>query len=456
MVFSCIKNFFALIFPKRAGHEPAPAAEARPQPVLDSTPIAIIGAGIGGLAFAIGCIKNNVSFTLYESAKEYSTIGAGVGLGPNALRAMDMIDPALRAMYNKISSGNLTPGKEHVMMEVLYAEDGFGEKRNPPWVPAPFGADCYERTSAHRRDLLNILTTTIPRDMVRFRKRVTDISQLSDKVVISFDDGEVAEHLAVVGADGVKGPTRQFVLGDKYPDKVRAKFSGKYVYRSIIPMEDALQILGHHAGDSKSFIGHDVNFITFPISRGTQCNVVAFKHVHTPWIHDQWTKRVTKEEMVADYANGVDKRLVKLLDWADPLQWSLHHHMDTPTYYNGLICLLGDSAHATTPHQASGAGQCIEDALILSALLGKVKRPKHLPLAFHVYDSIRRPRAQKVVRTSQEAGQVYSFTHPETGEDMAKIAENLNQRFLWIWEHDLEGDIKKATEELQKLMSEGG
>ncbi|OIW34329.1 FAD/NAD(P)-binding domain-containing protein [Coniochaeta ligniaria NRRL 30616] len=415
--------------------------------------IAIIGAGIGGLAFAIGCLKHKVPYTLYESADKYSIVGAGVGLGPNALRAMDMIDPRLRAMYNDISSGNLTPGKDHVMMDALYAEDGFGESRG--WEAASFGAACYERTSAHRRDLLDILTSMIPKETVRFSKRVKTVEQRVDRVVITFEDGEVAEASAVIGSDGAKGPTRKFVLGERYPEEVAATYSGKYVYRSIIPMKDALEILGDHAGDAKSFIGHNVNFITFPISKGTQCNLVAFKFTDEPWTHDQWTRRVTKEEMVADFAHGVDKRLVKLLDWADPLQWSLHHHMNTPTYYNGLICLLGDLAHATTPHQASGAGQCIEDALVLSHLLGKVRDAKQLPLAFKAYDSIRRPRAQKVVKTSQEAGQLYTFTHPEAGEDMEKIVQNFRQRFLWIWEHDLEQDLREGDELFAKLTAAG-
>ncbi len=112
------------------------------------------------------------------------------------------------------------------MMEVLYAEDGFGEKRNPPWEPAPFGAECYDRTSAHRRDLLDILTGMIPRDMVRFSKRVSNISQATDRVIITFEDGEVVEHSAVIGSDGVKGPTRKFVLGDRYPDQVQALSAG--------------------------------------------------------------------------------------------------------------------------------------------------------------------------------------------------------------------------------------
>ncbi|OAA63340.1 Aromatic-ring hydroxylase-like protein [Niveomyces insectorum RCEF 264] len=441
-----------------AGSEPATADQPTAADLPQNPPfhIAIIGAGIGGLAFAIGCLKNNVSYTLYESASKYSTVGAGVGLGPNALRALELIEPALRAKYDAISSGNLTPNKDHVMFDALYAEPNFGRDRG--WEPAPFGAACYDRTSAHRVDLLNILTSMIPRETVRFNKRVSTIAQApaadgaDGKVTLTFEDGEVIRVDAVVGSDGAKGPTRGFVLGARWPEEVQARYSGKYVYRSIIPMADAQAILGHHAGDAETFLGKDVNFITFPISRGTQCNLVAFKFKKgEPWTHPQWTKRVTKEEMLADFADNVDPRLVKLLDWAEPLQWSLHHHMNTPIYYDNRVCLLGDSAHATTPHQASGAGQCIEDALVLSHVLGRVKTPADLTSAFRVYDSIRRPRGQKVVKTSQEAGDLYSFNHPECGDDMNKIVANFRQRFLWIWEHDLEGDLAQADDMFAKL-----
>jgi salicylate hydroxylase len=139
------------------------------------------------------------------------------------------------------------------------------------------------------------------------------------------------------------------------------------------------------------------------------------------------------------------------MQWAKPVQWSIFHHLNTSIYYNGLICLLGDSAHATTPHQASGAGQCLEDALILSRLLGRVKHRADTQAAFKVYDSIRRPRAQKVVSTSLEAGRVYNFTSPETGTDMIKILANLKERHLWIWEHDLEADVKTSENEFDKL-----
>lgn len=112
---------------------------------------------------------------------------------------------------------------------------------------------------------------------------------------------------------------------------------------------------------------------------------------------------------------------------------------------------MGDVAHASTPHQGSGAGQCFEDALILSRLLGKLQNHQDIDIAFQTYDAICRPRGQEIVRTSDEAGRLFTFSHPDYGDDMDKIVENANQRFLWIWTHDLEADVIKAEEEFDKL-----
>lgn len=270
--------------------------------------IAIIGAGIGGLALAIGLVRQGVQYTLYESAAEYATVGAGVGLGPNALRAMHLIDPRLRELYDSIKSGNLTPGKDHVMSEALMTEEGFGAKDG--WVPTPWGAPCYTRTSAHRKALLDIMTSLVPSQTVRFNKKAKSISQESNKVSIAFEDGETVAVDAVIGADGIKGMTRRVVL-ENYPDHIEPTYTGKYGYRSIVPMQDAKEILGDLAGDAKMFMGPEANFTVYPISKGTEVNVVAFKKHPQPWTHPTLTKEVSKDEMMADF--DVDARLLKLL-----------------------------------------------------------------------------------------------------------------------------------------------
>lgn len=138
----------------------------------------------------------------------------------------------------------------------------------------------------------------------------------------------------------------------------------------------------------------------------------------------------------------------------EPVRWALFHHFDTPTYFSSGVALVGDVAHASTPHQGSGAGQCFEDIAVLSHLLTLVTSKADLDIAFETYDALCRPRGQQIVHTSDEAGRIFNFRHPELGSDIAAIVPNIQTRFSWIWEHDLQVDIKKAEEMFMKQKSQ--
>src|SRR3954467_9605228 len=124
--------------------------------------------------------------------------------------------------------------------------------------------------------------------------------------------------------------------------------------------------------------------------------------------------------------------------------WALFDHPPAPTFYKGRLCLLGDAAHATTPHQGAGAGQAIEDALVLSSLLGQVTSPADLEYAFKAYDAVRRPRTQKVVTTSREASYLYELENEKIGYDLEKTRRELETRCKWIWDGDLSAQVKIA------------
>lgn len=106
---------------------------------------------------------------------------------------------------------------------------------------------------------------------------------------------------------------------------------------------------------------------------------------------------------------------------------------------------MGDAAHACTPFQAQGAGQAIEDACVLSALFEKLSTPQDVPKALAAYDQVRRPRAQRVVSTSKEAGQLYSMNQPGVGDDLEKMKEKLETRMHWIWYRDLVSQNETAV-----------
>lgn len=151
-----------------------------------------------------------------------------------------------------------------------------------------------------------------------------------------------------------------------------------------------------------------------------------------------------------DFSNWSDhvKSILRMIE--KPENWALFNHLPAETYTKGNVAILGDAAHATTPHQGSGAGMAIEDALILSNILGLVEDKKHIHTALKIYDQMRRPRTQKLVATSFECGHLYDLELPGYEDDIEKVKENLEHRMRWIWEHDLEADIETAKENFKK------
>lgn len=287
--------------------------------------VAIVGAGIGGLALAIGLTHHKIPFTIYESAPAFSTVGAGIGLGPNALQAMDIIDKRFRAMYDKIATGNLKPQKKHVMMEAMRIEEGLGEGESW-WGRGDWGAPYFQRTGAHRKDLLDIMTSFIDRNAVHFNSAIVRVEQTSDQVTLTLADGRIAHHVAVIGCDGIRGLTRRAVLGDRFPEAVEPQYTHKFVYRTVLSIEDATRIMGDFATDAKMFMGRDANLSTYPISRGKQVNVVAFKRDPNPWPDEGQTQGVDQETMLDDFAStSLDSRLAELLKVNSSIMFNNQH-----------------------------------------------------------------------------------------------------------------------------------
>lgn len=138
------------------------------------------------------------------------------------------------------------------------------------------------------------------------------------------------------------------------------------------------------------------------------------------------------------------------------LQWGIFDLGDHPLskYFKGRICLVGDAAHATSPHHGAGAGFCIEDAAILATLLAdpQVKSTAQLEIVFAVYDAHRRERTQWLVRSSRRAGNLYEWLTRDVGRDFVKMERELSERLGHIWNFDLEDAVREATKDLHRRL----
>ena len=303
------------------------------------------------------------------------------------------------------------------------------------------------RCCVHRANFLNELLGLVSEGNAEFNKRMVDLQQDEDGVEISFDDGTTARHSAVVACDGIKSLGRKFVLGDSSPD-VAPVFTGEYAYRNLFARKEADEIIGKEvAGMANLYCGHDRYVVLYPVDHGELVSMTAAVHrKDMVWDSEEWTAPTSREAMLEDFDGWGEpiRRLLGKINNSD--RWALFDQPPAKSYCSGRLCLIGDSAHASTPHQGAGAGMGFEDAYVLGSLLREVKTSDQLRSAFRAYDAVRRPRTQKLVKTSREAGTLYYLSLDGVGADLDKVKRNVDTRHTWIWEEDLEGEVREARE----------
>jgi salicylate hydroxylase len=179
----------------------------------------------------------------------------------------------------------------------------------------------------------------------------------------------------------------------------------------------------------------------------TDPTVVAFASRPT-WEDTDWVVQASREDMLKDFQHWDPKIRTLMANVQKPDIWALFNHLPASIYYSTepLVCLVGDAAHASTPHQGSGAGMCVEDAYILSQVLSKCQTREELEIAFKAYDAVRRPRSQEVVKTSREAGQLWDLEGEGVDDDLQALEQNATSRMGWIWDHDISVDLQAAQQ----------
>jgi salicylate hydroxylase len=463
----------------------------------ESVRVALIGGGIGGLCLAIGLLQHpQIQFHIYEAAPQFSEIGAGVAIAANAQRTFSLIDPRLREAFDRVKTSNIDDDAvdDHrrrtrdTYIFHLGMDHRNGVAKAGDTICKMVGSDGIG--TVHRAHFLEQLVALLPeevkRDRVSFGHRLVSIdvndtnedhnaddtnnqnlgrkaqpSQNGEddgagaRVTLRFDNGAIAHVDAVIGCDGIKSVVRKTLLGPETP-AAHPVYAGLYAYRGLIPMSKAAAAIGDRlARNARQYLGYNGHVLTFPIESGKTMNVIAVRS-NDAWLPEgsEWIVPTSREAMLRDFSEwGPDvKKIMQLLD--NPSTWALFHHLPAKSYHDerGRMVLMGDAAHATTPFHGAGAGMAIEDAYILSGILGEVKQANQLRCAFETFDRVRRQRTQRLVRSSHEQVALYEFRLPGIGDDLDKIAEVLPTRSDWIYDHDIEAEMDETRKMLRNTL----
>ncbi|HEY1246732.1 MAG TPA: FAD-dependent monooxygenase [Hyphomicrobiaceae bacterium] len=339
--------------------------------------IAIVGAGIGGLAVAATLRRFGMEVRIYEQAERFARIGAGIQMMPNSMQVLRHIgieERLRRISFAPHSHLNRVWDTGEVTRELPMPESLYG---------APY-------LCMHRADLHEALLSALPPDIVRLGCKLVGLDATAGSVALTFADGSRAIADAVIGADGVHSVVRDIIVG---PDAPIHK--GRIAYRAVFP---AALMNGHDIGPSRTkWWGVDRHIVIY-YTNPARSEVYFVTSVPEPaeWLtRESWSAKGDVRELRAAYA-GFHRDVRAVLDACpDCHKWAILEREPLPRWTQGRAVLLGDAAHPMTPYMAQGGATAIEDAAVLARCLAEVEG-EDIEGAFRRYEAHRKPRTSVV------------------------------------------------------------
>ncbi len=349
----------------------------------------IIGGGISGPVTGIFLKKAGIDAQVFEAWPHSTGLGGGLQLAPNGMHVLDEIGLA----DEMVRRGSICDSFD------FCSQSGrrLGSiNRN---MQARFGQPAVNMC---RSTLSETLTNKAWHESVglHFEKRLVSIEDRADQPIVAhFADGTSAEGDFLIGADGVHSAVRAHVIPDgPQPFDTGLVGFGGFVPRSLLEDTAIGQRVEATFGQSGffgyGFCSSDPNdgvmwWSTQP-SRGV--DAATFRAM------DQQALR----QHLRDFHAGWHDPILRIIDAAENIVVTDTLDVATlPTWSRKRTLLIGDAAHATSPHAGQGASLALEDAMRLSRLM---RDGQELGVTFEAFETERRPRAERVVALARRNG----------------------------------------------------
>jgi 6-hydroxynicotinate 3-monooxygenase len=344
--------------------------------------VAVIGAGMGGLATAIALRRAGISVTVYEQASQFARLGAGIQIGCNAMQVLRGfgLEPRLRAdAFYPRSWNNKDWQTGEVRFDMIFGESA--EKK--------FGAPYL---LAHRGDLHAALASAVPTEYVKLGHKLTGLDAGASGVQLTFANGVEVKADAVVGADGVHSVVRSTLFTDSAPN-----YTGKIAYRTTFP---AHLLNGYPIDEFTKWWGEDRHIVIYFVKPDRSEVYFVTSQPEPEFRIESWSEKGDVEKLRASFEGFHPQVQHVLAACPDVHKWALLERDPLERWSAGNVTLLGDSCHPMTPYMAQGAAMAIEDAVVLSRCLEGVDRDG-VAAAFQRFEATRKERTSRVQLSSR-------------------------------------------------------
>jgi 2-polyprenyl-6-methoxyphenol hydroxylase-like FAD-dependent oxidoreductase len=356
----------------------------------------IIGCGIAGPVMALFLQQAGIEAEIYESQPAgMDEAGAFLNLAPNGVNVLKALEidhllaaDGFHSLGMDFFNGD---GKQLAQLDSSHEEGRYGSRNI-----------MIKRGQLHQVLRDEAVRRNIP---VHFGKKLISI-QLNgfQRVTARFEDGSKAEGNFLIGCDGIHSRTRQLT----FPNAPQPAYTGLVDCGGFAHFPPGLSTSGamQMIFGKKAFFG----YIAKPDGE-----VYWFSNV-------AWPNEPKRNELNAISGDAWRQQLLRN-HGSDPLpipeiiqatpgeigKWPVYDMPSLSTWHKGLVCLIGDAAHATSPHSGQGASLALEDAAVLAQCLRDSLKVEH---AFARFEHLRKERVEKIVRQARRTGNGKMVTNP--------------------------------------------
>jgi len=312
--------------------------------------VLIVGAGLGGLALGIELRKHGIRVDTIEQQRTHNAAGIGIAQPGNALRALE-----------KIGVKQLCISKGFQSDQYRYF-DGAGQALASLQMLRIANTDLPAMNFLSRSALHESLLGAACEAGVNFRLGTTveSLRNNADGVSVKCSDGAVDTYDLVVGADGIRSQVRQQVFGASY----EPIYTGCAAWRFLARRPEDLSYQAIYLG-----VGMRTGLV--PISKESMFVFVVTNEPDAGRVQPDRFKAMLAERL-ASYTAPAMRDVAAQAEKAETIVYTPLEEvvMDVP-WFKDRVVLMGDAAHASSPHVAQGAAMAFEDAVVLGEVLGK-------------------------------------------------------------------------------------
>ena len=334
--------------------------------------IAIIGAGISGLALGIILQRNKIPCIIFEKSEKISEYGAGISISPNGLAVLNNLD-----VINDLKALSRQPD------QAIF----FSNNKKINQIPI----NVFTTT---RKSIYKVLLDKYQelKGEIYFGHEVVDVD--NETKMLTFNDKKSTYVKHIIACDGIKSMCQKNV-SSMYDEP---KYSGYYVWRTIFPSNQT---------NIHFYLGSNFHVVSYPVDKERSSLVAAVKSKNKQ--NESWKQQGSIHNLLSEIPSNILKNYPSISENYGVYKWGIFLRPNVKSLFDNNITYVGDAAHPIVPFIGQGACLALEDSYVLGQLISK---HNNIKIAQAKYNKLRINRVRTIYRKSLNQGKLNHLRNP--------------------------------------------